>query len=596
MTRVIVVGGGVGGLTVAHELAERGFEVHVYDAREAWGGKARSQPVAGTGTHGRRDLPGEHGFRFYPRFYRHVIDTMARTPIPGAAGRTVDSRLRPCAEAAVAMVDDDTLSRFRRRSVARPYELLEALQLFFQDFAFDTPDVGMFGLKLMQFATSCDERRLGQYEQMSWWDYLEGERYSDRFRSLLKAGPRLLVAMDSKQGNARVNGTITIQLVLDFASGGADNDRTMGGPTTEMWIDPWTAHLRSLGVQFHPGETCTGLGVADGRIAGARFASGAVATGDHYVLAVPIEAAHALMSADLAALDPQCERLRTADVDRLVSWMVGMQFYLYEDVPLVRGHVAFPNSRWSLTAISQPQFWRETVGLFRRHYGDGEVGGLLSVDISDWGTEGMFVGKTARECTPDEIKTEVWGQLKAALNGRGPDQQLLTDDLLHSWHLDSDLDYSNGVPPRNSSRLLIHPPGAWALRPEAASAVPNLCFASDYVRTHTDLASMEGACEAGRRAANAILDRAASTASRAGVWPLEEPREFDEWKRLDARLYAEGKPHCFEAAGLRRAFDAADLFRRFTASTGIARLEDFLGEFKLTHVVDGLLSRLGIGK
>ena len=41
---VVVIGGGVGGLTAAHELSERGFAVSVYEARPAWGGKARSQP------------------------------------------------------------------------------------------------------------------------------------------------------------------------------------------------------------------------------------------------------------------------------------------------------------------------------------------------------------------------------------------------------------------------------------------------------------------------------------------------------------------------------------------------------------------------
>jgi uncharacterized protein with NAD-binding domain and iron-sulfur cluster len=51
--KVIVIGGGVAGLTAAHELIERGFAVEVYDARPAWGGKARSQPVGASGTAGR---------------------------------------------------------------------------------------------------------------------------------------------------------------------------------------------------------------------------------------------------------------------------------------------------------------------------------------------------------------------------------------------------------------------------------------------------------------------------------------------------------------------------------------------------------------
>ena len=87
MPSVIVIGGGVGGLTAAHELAERGFDVRVYEARPDWGGKARSQAVPGTGNGGRKDLPGEHGFRFYPRFYTHVIDTMKRIPTPGRSLR-----------------------------------------------------------------------------------------------------------------------------------------------------------------------------------------------------------------------------------------------------------------------------------------------------------------------------------------------------------------------------------------------------------------------------------------------------------------------------------------------------------------------------
>ena len=80
MSRVAILGGGVAGLTAAHELAERGFEVVVLEARDIPGGKARSLPVPGSGTGGRADLPAEHGFRFFPGFYQHVPDTMRRIP------------------------------------------------------------------------------------------------------------------------------------------------------------------------------------------------------------------------------------------------------------------------------------------------------------------------------------------------------------------------------------------------------------------------------------------------------------------------------------------------------------------------------------
>src|SRR4051795_4502866 len=89
---VAVLGGGVAGLSAAHELAERGFKVHVYERRPALGGKARSLSVPDSGVNGRMPLPGEHGFRFFPGFYKHVTDTMRRIPF-GAGGTSCADNL-----------------------------------------------------------------------------------------------------------------------------------------------------------------------------------------------------------------------------------------------------------------------------------------------------------------------------------------------------------------------------------------------------------------------------------------------------------------------------------------------------------------------
>ncbi|MFT3693036.1 MAG: FAD-dependent oxidoreductase [Kofleriaceae bacterium] len=588
-TSVIVIGGGVAGLTVAHELVERGFKVDVYESRPTWGGKARSQPVVGSGTGGRLDLPGEHGFRFYPRFYKHVIDTMQR--IPSGSGSVVD-HLKPTTESAIALVDDDTWFRFFRKKVTKPYDILEALELFFEQLDFDDGDITLFAAKILQFFATCDERRVGEYEHMSWWDFLDADKFSPKFQRQLRAVPRTMVAMDPKYGSAFTVGTISMQLILDYADSGVNNDRTMGGPTSEMWFDPWFLHLTAKGVGLHAGKSITEIQMSPTQISGVKLDDGTVATADFYVLAVPIDKVVTMITPQMGAADPVLENLRTKNPDDLVSWMVGIQYFLYEDVPLVRGHTFYPDSPWALTSISQPQFWRD-LGLFRKRYGDGEVGGLISVDVSDWNTPGTYIPKIAKECTVDEIKSEIWQQMKAALNGTNPEDKVLTDELLHSSHLDDDLDFS-GATTVNHSRLLIHPPGSWALRPDPGTAIANLVLAGDYIKTNTNLASMEGANEAARKAVNVILQRSGSTAGPCQTWPLTEPERFDTWKALDAQLYAHGKGHLFELMGIKRAAEAADLLRRFTAFTGLSKIDDLLDKVRATSIIKGILTRLGI--
>src|SRR5205085_11469199 len=101
-------------------------------------------PVAGSGSAGRRDLPGEHGFRFYPRFYTHVIDTMQR--IPTALGNVAQG-LRGTTESAIALVDEATWFRFSRRKLDAPLDVVDALNLFFRELDFDPADVALFTAK-----------------------------------------------------------------------------------------------------------------------------------------------------------------------------------------------------------------------------------------------------------------------------------------------------------------------------------------------------------------------------------------------------------------------------------------------------------------
>ena len=591
--RIAILGGGVAGLSAAHELIERGFEVDVYEAKPKLGGKARSQLVTASGTDGRRDLPGEHGFRFYPRFYRHLINTMKRIPLPGAPGTSVADNLRDTTQSAIAPTDSPGVVRFYRRYPNTPLGIVKTVELFYADMNADPADVALFAGKMLQYVTSSEERRLHEYEPMSWWEFLRGDQYSKSFQTYLTAVPRTLVAMNPHIGSARSLGDVSIQLLMDFATSGVNNDRTMNGPSSEAWIDPWHAYLAQRGVRFHLNSPVLGFEVHGGRVAGVRMQGEASpVTADHYVAALPIDVMQRLIDAELAALDPQLERLRGVDMEWMTAWMTGVQFFLYEEVPTVEGHIFYPHSPWALTSISQPQFWRDR-GLFRKRYGTGEVGGLLSVNISDWETPGDLTGKPAKLCSKQEVIEEVWHHLKKSLND--PERPILRDDLLHSAHLDDDLVYPDdgSLPPENHAKLLVHPPGSWAYRPDPVTAIPNLVLASDYVRTHTDLATMEAANEAARLAVNGILEREGSIEDPATIWRHEEPASFAWAQQRDRQRFEAGEPHLFESLRLDALFAPAQVARRAAHRIGLHRLEAILSEYRVTRGLEWLLRRLG---
>ncbi len=90
--------------------------------------------------------------------------------------------------------------------------------------------------------------------------------------------------------------------------------------------------------------------------------------------------------------------------------------------------------------------------------------------------------------------------------------------------------------------LLVNLVNTWALRPDPVTAISNFFLAADYVRTETDLATMEGANEAARRAVNGILDAVNYAGARCELWPLHEPEILTPWRLYDAERYEAGLP------------------------------------------------------
>ena len=146
------------------------------------------------------------------------------------------------------------------------------------------------------------------------------------------------------------------------------------------------------------------------------------------------------------------------------------------------------------------------------------------MDVSDWTQPGTFINKKAEDCNLDEIAQEVWKEIEKSLNVDG--KTLVTWDDVHSYFLDTDIEIPNPNRPHKDidvEPLFINEPGSWEKRPAAGTAIENLVLAADYVQTNADLACMDSANEAARRAVNAILDRTGSSAPRCRIWDMEMP-------------------------------------------------------------------------
>lgn len=529
---VAVLGGGVAGLSAAQELTERGFDVTVYERNDRFGGKARSMPVPGTEGSG-PPLPGEHGFRFFPGFYRHVTDTMARIPY-GNEGRTVFDNLVPTTRM-LQIRDGGEYEEIPVETLRNVGKWRTALRTLFARDRVPVAESNFFADRLLTFLTSSEARRREEYEQLSWWEFIDAEHRSKAYQQFLGYGvTQLLVAMRPQVSSTRTIGRIYLQLLGGLFDRNFRADTILAGPTNDVWIDPWTTYLESLGVDLRTNATVQEIACDGERVTGVVIEVGEETTeimADYYVAAIPAEAKARLLTEDLLAADPSLAGITKLET----AWMSGLQFYLREDVPAVHGHLVFFNSPWALTAISQRQFWSE---FDLDACGDGEVEGILSVIISEWDEPGIRYGKPARECTPEEIIAETIAQMNA-----GFPEELLTAENVVEWFLDPALVVGEDGDLSNREPLLVNTVGSLQYRPEAGTDIENLVLAADYVRTNTDLASMEGANEAARRATNAILSRSGIFARPCEVWNLEEPRIFEPLKSQDAVGYRLGLPH-----------------------------------------------------
>lgn len=466
-------------------------------------------------------VPGEHGYRFFPSFYRNLFDTMRRTPLydeyGDETGRTAFDNLVPTQALNVVIDQDVGYARIPRQKPQSFAELRGILQGFFEKLDFDPKDILLFEARLLKFVTSSRRRLQDEVEKKSWEDYLGVKDFSPKFQSFLRNAPKALVAMASDEIDARTHGVATIQLLLDQLGTGQYADLTLNGPTSLAWLRPWKDYLRRQGVDFFVGSL-TKVEVVEE--AGRRrlrpvfngqghpflrdefkapalepVPEGGEKLGndhDYVVFALPLETLWGVIEAspgvtaadltgDLAAVDKwrrniadevsdvtgqRLPRLWEIDMPRMAATrrpigpfrdFAGIQFFFRNGYRVV----ADGHSYFLNTHWGLSSITQPTYWRVRRVLSQHGYLSALSIDIGDWYTPGQ-IQKAAIHASPQEIADETWMQIRQNL------PSALRDEMSppNWYHLDRYLHFeADGTFRHNGAPFLINRPRDNAWRP-----------------------------------------------------------------------------------------------------------------------------------
>jgi uncharacterized protein with NAD-binding domain and iron-sulfur cluster len=533
-------------MTVAHELAERGFRVALYERHAVLGGKVRSVRQAGTGVGGRPDVPLNSGGHFFSSLYPNVGDTLAR--IPSGRGTVLDHLTTGPDGMGVLLgwgggampIPLPSFERFPRPFT--PQTMVQLVTGGLKASRMLTPqDEAVLGSKLTALLTSGPKRQWGELEHLWSTDFFRPDRLSAEGRKVAELDGQI-----DRYFNARVFQRV-LDAVVNDALGRTDSGISevlcmLDGPETEVWFDPWARYLRSLGVRFRMRQTLAGLKCRGGRIVAASVRDHRGrrrrVEADHYVIAAPCERVSPLLNRGLLAADSALE-----SIARLENYGgIALQLLLKRKVPELRTLFLSLDAPWQVISEVLTSQW--TTDLSR--CGDGTAVELIAVQVADdsaFRRPGMLYGKPANECTKTELINEIIAQWRRYLPGGA---EIFADANVHSWHVPGRRVAGSARGLATDEPLFAASPGSWQHQPEQATAIPNLFLAGSYTRTSTIACNQDGANESGKRAAKAVLEAAGVSAAPIKLGTVPPPPELLALRAQDDINYAAGLPNAFD--------------------------------------------------
>jgi protoporphyrinogen oxidase len=328
----IVVGGGLAGMTVARELALRGWKVTLLERSQRLGGKAGSDIKKGRLV--------EHGYHVFPQWYPNVRAIVSRIGVqlidfdcyhfllPGGYPKRV-TVLGPSGLSAMwHYVFHGLLPWYH--NILYMYSVVDMISRPLSDKRF-LDRVSQIGLIRGKWYTSESVAELGQ-------------------ENVLKASA--IPVYDLSAMTAKRIASYWVRQARPFLS-------ILPGDLQTVFIDPQVRELEALGVEIRYDAEVCGVVMQDGTVSAVTLRDGTEVSADVYALCTPFEVTRSWLHDQLYEADPELGNLHVLEAQP----MAALHLHLRRELPdLPREHVFLHGSYYALSFIDVSRFWQGQEG------------------------------------------------------------------------------------------------------------------------------------------------------------------------------------------------------------------------------------------
>ena len=467
MEKIIIIGGGIGGLTVAHELSKyKKYEIHIYEKNNIIGGLAKS----------RRDDDGcatEYSWRVYFGFYYNLFRILKE--IPTKNNKTVY----------------DNLTKYKHLNIA--------------DTKLNFIDKIKLGYILLDGVSSCNDR-LKELDSISWYEYIKDISKSNILRLISP-----WFGLDRYKGSTYsiIKSGIEQQIIRKYVNlNFTYKDYVLKYPTSEGFFDFWEKYLINNNVYFHKNCELTNVKLMNKKIISVDIKNNLTLSqetiysniNDKVIFSMPIEVLSKII---LETPELNIGPLQNMHLLKKIARqdLLSVQLYFNKKILLAPDTNAFLiiDSPWDLIILLYDEIYINTKLCNKIQ----NVKGGWSIVICTTYVPGIIYKKTMMNSSYEEIKEEVLYQINNSSKLKEIIYKYnsfnLEDDMIVHWSplyesysFDKNLNHMINTEPKFSNNI-----NTLSLRPSVKTHIDNLYISTAYCKEALDIFCMEGAATSG---------------------------------------------------------------------------------------------------